>query len=213
MFRLLRPRHRTLVNSLIEAALIVFSVLVALTANRWRDQHDARQRLDVAVQHIRIELQQNQAVLRNIIPYHEAEVQRIGQFLARPDLADKVRGHSLSDLSGQLMPRGFWNPSVSPGNLSDSAWRSAIAANTISLMNVRLLNKLTTYYSLQNIGVQHTLQTVGQQFLLPPTFDPKSTILMLRTTQGWFSELASEEKELLTYTNDTLKALPPPGKA
>lgn len=211
MFRLLRPRRRTLVNSLIEAVLIVFSVLVALAANRWRDQHEARQRLDVAEQHIRIELEQNRAILQNIIPYHEAEVQRMGEYLAQPDLADKVRRRALSDLLEQLMPRGFWNPGVSPSALSDSAWQSAIATNTVSLMNLPLLNKLTAYYALQNNGVQHTLQVVGQQFLLPSTYDPNSTILMLRTSQGWFSELASEEQELLAYTNDTLKALPSSG--
>lgn len=64
-----RSHRRTLVDLLIEALLIIFSVLVALAANRWRDEHEARQRLAAAGQHIRIELQDNRAILQNIIPY------------------------------------------------------------------------------------------------------------------------------------------------
>ena len=211
MFRLLRPDRRTLINSLIEAVLIVFSVLVALTANRWRDQHISRQRLAVTEQHIRIELENNQAVLRSIIPYHEAEVRRVGQFLAQSDLVVKINGRSLRDLQFQLMPRGFWNPSAPPHDLSDAAWRSAIADNSVALMNVRLLNRLATYYSLQREGVQHTLQFVLQQFLSPQMSDPKTTILMLKTSEGWFSEMASEEKYLLYQAGQTLRTLPPSG--
>lgn len=209
MFRLLRPDRRTLVNSLIEALLIVFSVLVALAANRWRDQRISHRRLETTEQHIRIELENNQAILRAIIPYHEEEVQRIGQFLAQPDLAAKIKGRSLRDLQFQLIPRGFWNPPVSPSNLSDAAWRSAVADNVVSLMDVRVLNQLAAYYSLQNLGVQHTLQIMSQQFLSPPMYNPKATVLMLKTAQGWFSEMASEENDLLHNANETLRSLPP----
>lgn len=208
MFRLLRPDRRTLINSLIEAVLIVFSVLVALAANRWRDQQISRQRLALTEQHIRIELRNNQAVLRSIIPYHEEEVRRIGQFLAQPDLADKIKGRSLRELEFQLAPHGFWNPPVSPGNLSDAAWRSAMADNTVSMMDVRVLNQLSAYYSMQNLGVQHTLQIMSEQFLSPQIYDPKSTILLLRALRGWFSEMASEEEELLYNADATLKSLP-----
>lgn len=212
MFRLLRPDRRTLINSLIEAVLIIFSVLVALAANRWRDQHAARRRLAITEQHIRIELENNQAVLRSIIPYHEEEVRRIGQFLAQRDLTDKIKGRSARDLQFQLMPMGFWNPSAPPHDLSNAAWRSAVAENTVSLMNIKLLNELIGYYSLQNEGVQNTLQFVLHQYLSPQWFDPRATILMLKTSQGWFSEMASEEKYLLYEVDETLKALPPSSK-
>lgn len=202
-----RSHRRTIADLLIEALLIIFSVLAALAANRWRDQHQASQRLQAATRHIRVELQHNRAILQNIIPYHEAEVQRIGQFLARPDLAEQVRGRSFNELAGQLMPHGLWNPTVSPQNLSDSAWQSALSDGSASIMNPALLNKLTAYYAVQSTGVQRTLDFMLQQFLAPPMFDPRSTILMLRTTQGWFHEIAAEEKELLDYTNADLKAL------
>ena len=208
MFRLFRPDRRTLINSLIEAILIIFSVLVALAASRWRDRFESRQRLQDTEQHIRIELQDNRAILQAIIPYHEKEVRRIGQFLAQPDLVDKVKGHSMRDLQFQLLPHGFWNPPVSPSQLSDAAWRSAVADGTVSLMNVQLLNKLTEYYSQQNIGVEHMLQLLPQQFLTPQYFDPKSTVLMLRTVQGWFSIMAPAEKNLLSEANKALNSLP-----
>lgn len=207
-----RSHRRTIVDLLIEALLIVFSVLVALAANRWRDQREARQRLAAAEQHIRVELEENKAILQNIIPYHEAEAQRIGAFLARPDLADQVRGRSMRDLEDQLMPHGFWNPTVSPQDLSDAAWQSALSDHSASLMPPQTVNRLMAYYAVQDSGVQHTLQLMGQQFLAPSMFDPRATILMLRTTQGWFSEIAAEEKELLYYADKNLNALSPHGR-
>lgn len=213
MFRLLRPDRRTLINSLIEAMLIIFSVLVALAANRWRGRFESQQRLQDTERNIRVELQDNRAILRTIIPYHEEEVRRIGQFLAQPNLMDKVKGRSMRDLQFQLLPHGFWDPPVSPSQLTDAAWRTAVADGTVSLMNVQLLSKLTQYYSQQNIGVEHMLQLLPQQLLTPQYFDPKSTVLMLRTVQGWFSIMAPAEKDLLSEASEALDALPAPHKA
>lgn len=41
---------------------MVFSILVALAANRWRDQHKSRQRLAVVEQHIRVEMENSQPI-------------------------------------------------------------------------------------------------------------------------------------------------------
>lgn len=212
MFRLLRPDRKTLTNSLIEAVLIVFSVLVALAGNHWRTEHVARQRLARHELQIRIELENNQAILREVIPYHEQEVARIRNFLAQPDLSEKIKGRSLRDLQLQLMPRGFWRTSVTPGLLSDAAWQSAIADNSVALMNVALLNKLTQYYSYQNATVVHYLQDLNRQFLIPQMFDPKSTVIMLRLAQGWFSIMAGAETSTLDGANAVLRALPPAEK-
>lgn len=200
-------RRRALVDLLIEALLIVFSVLLALEASQWRAQHEARQRLDAAKQHIRVELENNQAILRNMIPYHEAVVRRVGRLLARRDLSDQLRGRSFTDMTNPLMPRGVWNPTVSPQDLSDSAWRSALSDHSASQMSPQLLNTLTAYYAMQNSGVQHTLQFTLQQLLAPAMFDPHSTLLMLRASQGWLNELVGEEKELLAHTKGALNAL------
>ncbi|HEX7324984.1 MAG TPA: hypothetical protein VF292_06495 [Rhodanobacteraceae bacterium] len=203
-----RSHRQAILDLSIEASLIVFSVMLALAANRWRDQHAAQQRLIAAEQHIRIELEDNRVILLDMIPYHEAEVRRIGQFLTRSDLSERIRGHSFHDLEGELMPRGVWNPTVSPKDLSDSAWRSALSDHSASQMSPQLLNELTAYYAVQNSGVQHTLQFTLQQLLAPAMFDPRSTNLMLRASQGGLNELVGEEKGLLTYTNGALKALP-----
>lgn len=212
MFRLFRPDRRTLINSLIEAVLIIFSVLVALAANRWRDQHVAQQRLAVTEQHIRAELENNQAILRVVIPYHEEEVRRIGQFLAQPDLAQKIKGRSMYNLQSQLIPNGYWNPPVTPSILSDAAWRSAVADDTVALMHVQLLNQLAAYYSFQNIAVERPLENLPQKMLIPQYYDPNATVLMLRMAQGWFHTMADEEKSVLQEADETLKALPPSDK-
>lgn len=212
MYKMINMGRVRVLNVLAEAALIVFSILLALYTNHWREEYAAHQRLEIALAEIRLELQQNQAILQNVLPYHLVEVNRIGDFLNRPDLARQVRGKNLIELlkqrSEDLNFHGVWNPQVSPSYLSDAAWKSAIASSVLPLMKPELLKALTSYYSGQETGVLNTLQTLNQVYLGPEPYDRSQTITMLRTLQGTFRELADQEQSLLQSVDQTLRAMP-----
>jgi hypothetical protein len=211
MYKILHMGRVRVLNVLAEAALIVFSILLALYTNHWREQRVAHQRMQTALAEIRVELQQNRAILQNVLPYHLAEMRRIGHFLDRPDLERQVRGKNLIELlkqSNALEFRGVWNPQVSPSDLSDTAWQSAIAAGVLPLMQPALLKALTSYYSFQDTGIQNTLHTLNQIYLGPEPYDRSQTVTMLRTLQGTFRQLADQEKSLLELANQTLQAMP-----
>jgi len=211
MYKMVHMGRVRLLNVLAEATLIVFSILLALYTNHWREERTANQRLDTAIAGIRLELLQNQAILQNILPYHQAEVDRLHRFLSRPDLARQVKGKDLFEVlkhSDDLKFRGIWNPQVSPSDLSDTAWESAIVSGVLPRMRPELLKALTSYYSSQGTGVLSTLHTLNQIYLAPPPYDPSQTITMLRTLQGTFSELADQEQSLSKLIQQTLQVTP-----
>jgi hypothetical protein len=211
MYKMVHMGRVRVLNVLAEATLIVFSILLALYTNHWREERAVHQRLQTALAEIRVELQQNQAILQNVLPYHQAEMERIGRYLDRPDLARQVQGKNLIELlkqSDALEFHGVWNPQVSPSDLSDTAWKSAIASGVLPLMQPDLLKALTSYYSSQETGVLNTLHTMNQIYLGPEPYDRSQTITMLRTLQGTFRVLADQEQSLLQLANHTLQAMP-----
>ena len=212
MYKMVHLGRVRLLNVLAEAALIVFSILLALTTNHWREERAAQQRVDAVLAEIRTELEQNRAILAAVIPYHEAETQLFDRFLAAPGLAQRIKGRTLVeiDTSEHLMPQGIWNPPVTPEILQDSAWKSAVASGALARMPPPLLRQLTAYYSGQEIGVQSTLHSVTQLFVTSQPFDPAQTLIMLRTVRNTFHELETQETHLLSQLDDALKALPAP---
>jgi hypothetical protein len=212
MYKMVHLGRVRLLNLLAEAALIVFSILLALYTNHWREARAEQQRVDAVLAEIRTELGQNRAILVDVIPYHEAETQLFDRFLAAPDLGQRIKGHTLVeiDTSEHLMPQGVWNPPVTPEILQDSAWKSAVASGALSRMPPALLRQLTAYYSGQEIGVQSTLHAITQLYMTPQPFDPAQTLIMLRTMRNAFNELNTQETHLLIQLDQALKALPAP---
>ncbi len=198
-----------LLNVLAEAALIVFSILLALSANHWRDERAAQRKTAVALQDIHTELQQNCAILADMAPYHAATAAAFGKYLQLPDLARRMKARSFDELQDKLMSRGVWNPGVKPSNLSDAAWKSAWATGAVSGLRPELLKALTNYYADQENGVQDTLRDLLHLFMTSMPYDRDQTQTALRTLRGSFQELGAEETQLLTQCKQTADAVEP----
>lgn len=211
MYKMIRLGRVRFLNVLAEAALIVFSILFALYTNRWREGHMAQQRVSRDIVAIRAELQQNRAILTDVLPYHQQEVKSFERFLQRPDLEQHVRGKDMIEAlhanREELTFHGVWNPSVTPSSLSDTAWKTALANGDLPIMDPDLVKALTDYYTYQSVPVMLSLNDIGQLYMSPQAYDPNQTVTMLRTLQGTFYELADQEEDLLHSANQTLHAL------
>lgn len=212
MYKMVHMGKVRLLNVLAEAALIVFSILLALYTNRWREERAAHQRVNRDLAAIRVELQQNRAILADVLPYHQQEIQSFGKFLQRPDLDRLVRGkdmfEAVRDNERELMWHGVWQPHVTPSSLSDTAWKTAVANGDLPFMRPDLVKALTDYYAFQDSGLLHDIQLISQIYMSPPPYDRSQTVTMLRTLQGTFAQLADHEGSLLEQADQTLKAMP-----
>ena len=211
MYKMVHMGKIRLLNVLAEAALIVFSILLALYTNRWREEHAARQRVDRDLAAVRVELGENRAILADALPYHRQEVESFGKFLARPDLERLVKGKNMMQAvyayHDELSWHGIWHPNVTPGNLSDTAWKTALANGDLPFMDPDLVKSLTDYYTFQGT-LMNTIKLVGQIYMSPPPYDRAQTVTMLYTMQGTYRQLADQEGSLLEEVDETLKVMP-----
>lgn len=212
MYKMVNMGKVRLLNVLAEAALIVFSILLALYTNRWREDHAAHQRVDRDLAAIRVELQENRALVADVLPYHQQEIASFGKFLARPDLEQRVKGKNMFQAvqayRDELTFHGIWHPHVTPSTLSDTAWKTAVANGDLPFMDPDLVKALTDYYSFQETGLMSDIQTTGQLYMSPPPYDRNQTVTMLYTLQGTFAQLADHGESLLHQADRTLQVMP-----
>ena len=211
MYKMINMGKIRLLNVLAEAALIVFSILLALYTNRWREDHAARQRVQRDLGAVRVELQEDRAILADALPYHQQQVENFQKFLVLPDLEQRVRGKNMFQVvyeyKRDLGWHGVWHPNVTPGNLSDTAWKTAVANGDLPLMDPDLVKSLTDYYTFQGTEL-NTIQLIGQIYMSPTPYDRNQTVTMLYTLQGTYRQLADQEGSLLDQVDKTLEALP-----
>ena len=212
MYKMINMGRVRLLNVLAEAALIVFSILFALYTNHWREGRAARQRVERDLAAIRVELQEDRAIIADALPYDQQEVGTFGKFLERPDLDRVVRGKDMFEVihanKQELRYHGIWHPNVTPSSLSDTAWKTAVANGDLPLMDPDLVKALTDYYTFQNAGLVDGIQRSAQVFGSPAPYDPHQTITLLRTLQGTYYNLADYEGSLLEEVDKTLREMP-----
>ncbi len=136
----------------IEAFLVVLGVLLALAANNWRDEHNQRQRAEVAMQSILEELDLNRLALGDAIVYHTG-------------LMDTLYGHmraygiAAANKPGiDVFQKGF----VHPAQPLSRAWEAANATGLVESMPYEDVLLISNVYKHQE-QYEVLSRTFGQQ--------------------------------------------------
>lgn len=119
----------------VESVVVVFSILLALIVNEWRQEAEREERRERATAAIRAELLHNYRELRAVHPYHA-------------DLADTLLTLASSGaerVDGGVRPRGW----TLPTDLVSAAWAAARSTGTTSDLPYPLLLTLSRAYEEQ----------------------------------------------------------------
>lgn len=134
------PKHETPIRRiLVESALIVFSILLALAVNQWNDARKQRALVERSLRNIRDEIAFNARRVEERLPYHrnlEAETFRADSLKSVRSYADWKR--VAPDWSG------FANP-----ELDGTAWQTAITLGAVSGMGFDTVATLSRLYAYQ----------------------------------------------------------------
>lgn len=119
---------------LVESTLIVFSVLLALGVDEWREARGHRAQAAAAERAIIEELRGNRELIAASLAYHSA-------------VHDSLVAHRRDGRAPgiQLFPRGF----VSPAQLSHTAWASAAETGALSHVDYETVLRLSRVYAQQ----------------------------------------------------------------
>ncbi|WP_417494656.1 hypothetical protein [Maricaulis sp.] len=180
-------------RAVVEAALIVFAVVLGFIVNEWREDVADRHAAEIAMGRVVAEMESNIGRLEAVASYHEAVVERIQDRLAEIE-AEPATGRSvLFDELPLIMPRGINAP-----GLTSFAWEHAQQHGHLDVLPYETVSETARVYTLQESGVEATWrQIVDLVFSGPQVMREEDITPSLRFTQIGFQELASQERFLI----------------
>ena len=150
--------HRThespIQRILVESALIVFSILLALAVNSYVDARKERALTERALRGVRDEMAANLRAIRDVRAYHDTIARETNAADAAHQATSYVAFHA-------HVPHwhGFHNPT-----LDGTAWQSAISLGTVAYMGYDTVRVLSSAYDFQAKAEQYTSASL-------PSFD------------------------------------------
>lgn len=181
----------------VESVLIVFTVLLALAVNEWREGRRQAQVVDRAIENVRNEIEHNKAEVEQTLPYHNELIEAVSDWMER----DEPGGRAPVETLKELAPRGLFPPL-----LKDAAWESAVFTRTVNDFPYELVLTLSTVYEAQEEGVGSTVPRIVDVLMTRDGFDPSSDERsFLAVADFYINELAAQERSLLRLYEDALK--------
>ena len=148
-----RSTSEWLPQVLIESALIVVSILVALALDEWRDERQDAEVVQQSLENFLIEIDQNKVRVEDAAPFNQGLHSVLTSYYMDDDL------ESVDEFVDMV-------ESYSPAVLQSTAWDTALATGTLSKMDYNLVRVLSLTY-----GVQSRYQTTtvsGMNNLISP---------------------------------------------
>ena len=181
----------------IEATLIVFTVVLALAVNEWREGQKEKRVRDTILENIIKEVKTNKELVEEKMVYHDETSKKLGEYLNSDSLWNTLPpGNGLFALMS-AMPRG-----LNPPLVQSAAWRSAELSGVVSGFEYETLYNLSSLYSLQATGVESTWKGMAQVYMDYNSYKEESRRDLALMLQMGFGELYSQERSLVyTYEN------------
>lgn len=190
---------------LLESVLIVFSVLLALSVDAWRDERQIKEQVQVTRSAFAREVRENLAVLTSerILPYHR----RVWAHYRVVSLAVRTGNTSrlaqLDSIGAELMDTG-----IHPAPLRDAVWRSFSTSDLLRRMDPAELLVLSDIYREQE-ALLRLNETMFAIWMLPfadrdhPTFRREE----VENTRSFMADVVAAEERLVVRYEEALLLL------
>lgn len=146
-----------LAEVLVQSVMIVLSILLALWVDQWKQHNAERQLATVSLTNFLHEVQQNEARLDDILPYHRAMRSMVTELEAGNGIRTPAEFQSAIGVDG-----------MRPPFLLTTAWQTALATGALQKMDYETVSALSLTYTLQDrfreesrSGIQSVLQATN----------------------------------------------------
>lgn len=131
-----RRWRRWLPRLVVESVVVVFSILLALVVNEWRQERTREARKERSMDAIRMELAHNYRALQEVHPYHTQLADTLRQLVNR----------GAESVSPGIRPRGW----ILPVDLVSAAWSAAQSTGTTGQFRYPVLLSVSRAYEEQS---------------------------------------------------------------
>lgn len=178
---------------LVESALIVFSVLVALAVDEWRDERATAARAREAVAAITAEVQANRTAAQNAAAFHRQIHDTLKSIASKKQLPE---------------PDVYMGGMFNPANLVETAWIAARETGAIDAIPFPVVLRLSRTYERQAAYMRLGSAIASDVYL---DLRRRGVETVLRDGFGGFlilsTDFAGREEDLVARYDETLKTL------
>lgn len=186
------------VTLLVEMAMIVFSILLALNLEAWREGRKEREQAHIALQNISSEIRQNRKALSAVIPMHH-------KFTA--DLQKTIDRLSELKKSGAGKESGLGlNFELRPPHLYQAAWQTVLSTQSLKKTDYQTILAIAELYEMQR-WMSLIEEKVLQAMLTPGAFDEKNVSQFLTMVYLLYRDYTTLEERLVGHYDTTLKKI------
>lgn len=185
---------------ILEALMIVLSVLLALFINEWKRNSNERQNTDIMLQNINVELSNNKKFLEQLLPYHGSVLEKMQVAALKDSLIPSFLSNGYFDISN-LAPKG-----IKQGEFQNIAWSIAKEeriSNRISFDDSELLFAAYEQQARVLKTMDRIINILGSREIHRKELIEESVIIL---ALEW-NEMIAQEQELLNRYNQAIAQL------
>lgn len=180
-------------RTIVESALIVISILLALALDEWQEDIEIQQLIDRSIVNFQNELNQNKSRIDDIGVYHMGVLQVLQRRTFAPD------GEPLKEFRSIM-------EALQPIVLTSSAWETAVATGALGRMDYELVSALTLTYNTQ-LRFDDDYRSMLRSLLSPINLNEENLRNTTYNAERFVTDVTSAESELSVYYAQTLELL------
>src|SRR5262245_37268501 len=183
---------KSILELLIEVALVGVGVFLGLLANQWHEDRQHRELADSTLRYFREEIMVNKRAIEKVQPYHVALNGEVGKFL-----------NSEGPKSTQVFQSAVHFRGVEPVEFERTAWDLALATQSFSYLPPQLAYAISRVYTRQQAF--QTLQNGFLQAVLAPTTFAATDVTGLATSINMYLvDVNIQEPQLIALYDQLL---------
>ncbi len=180
-------------RTIVESALIVISILLALALDEWQEDLEIQELIDRSIVNFQNELTQNKSRIEDIGVYHRGVL----QVLQRRTFARD--SESLEEFRNIM-------EALQPIVLTSSAWETAVATGALGRMEYELVSALTLTYNTQ-LRFDDDYRSMLRLLLSPINLNEENLPITTYNAGRFVTDVTSAESELSVYYAQTLELI------
>ena len=180
-------------RALVESALIVLSILLALALDEWQEDQEIEELIDRSMVNFVNELNQNKSRIEDVSAYHQGVWQVLEGWNGSDETASIIEFRNIMD-------------AMQPVVLTSSAWQTAVATGALGRMDFELLSALALTYNTQ-FRFDDRYNSMLQNLLTPYSLQEENLEITIYNATRFVADVSSSESELGAYYAQSLAML------
>jgi 2-haloacid dehalogenase len=183
---------------LLEMVMIIFSILLALNLESWREGRKEKEQARIALQNISSEIRQNRKAVSTAIPLHHRFTDHLQETIGKLDKLNE---------SGAGQGKGIGiDFELRPPHLYQAAWQTVLSTQSLKKTDYQTILAIAELYEMQR-WMSLIEEKILQAMLAPGAFDPKNLPKFLTVVYMLYRDYTSLEERLVGQYDQTLKRI------